>query len=203
MLKRSKSSESSTAISTAAAGLLNRANPVEQKSVDEISLLLEQLVWHESTTIKLILDRLYDIGSINLINQKVTIRSLNRISRVVATQSKPLFRFVGLRWFQHNCPQLITDWLHEQVMFQSPTQATGQPTLEGAVVPPASLIPDHCSIEVQKLRSQLRWRTGLLCGALGITGSLLVASHTVLSSNSPSFSPTVSPITAQKFNSVE
>ncbi|QUY45477.1 hypothetical protein [Acaryochloris marina] len=199
MLKRFTPTESPTT----AANSLNQVNPAEQQSVDEISLLLEQLMRHESTTVKLILDRLYDIGSTNLINQKVTIRSLNRISRAVATQSKPIFRFVGFRWFQHHCPQLITDWLHEQVMFQSTTQAAGQSALEVTVVPSASLVPDQCSMEVQNLRSQLRWRTGLLCGALSITGSLLIASHTVLSRNSPSSLPTASPITAQNFSSVE
>lgn len=196
MLKRSKSSESLTC----SADLLNRANLAEQQSVAEILLLLKQLVQHESTTVKLILDRLYDIGTNNLIDQKTSWKTLNRFSKAIATQSKPFFRFVGIHWFQHNCPKLATDWLYEQVQFQPSTQASE--LLEIVVSPPENLVPDECSREVQKLRSKLRWRTGWLCGALGITGSLLAASHTVLSSPPLPTPPTASQITGQSFKSL-
>ena len=191
MLKRSSSSESNTSD----IDLLNQANKAEQQSEDENLLLLEQLVQHESTTNKLILERPYDIGATNLINQKVSIKALNRSSKAISTPTKPIFKFVGLRWLQHNSPKLTTDWLHEQVMFQS----SGQSVLDGAAVPVANLASEDCSLELQKLRSQLRWRTRFLYGALGITCSLLLASNTVLS---PTFS-TPLPATAQYIHSFD
>lgn len=169
---------------------------VEQQAVDDILLLLNRLAQQEATTVKLILDRLYDIGTSHLINQKVKRRSLNCITKRIATQTKPIFRSVGVRWFQRHCPQLITNWLYEQVQFQPPSE---QSTLEAAVVfqPPSTR--DECALELHKLRSQLRWRTRLFIGGLGVLGGIVLISNTAPFLN---LKP-VSPATAQALHRLD
>lgn len=174
----------------------------EQQAIDEILLLLKQLAQQESTTVKLILDRLYDIGAGHLINEKVKAKALNRISKAIATQSKPLFRFVGIRWFQQNSPQLIADWLYEQVQFQT-LSSGNQSTLEATVVPEANATFNECTLENHKLRSQLRWSTRLLGGALAFTSGLLLATNTTLSRRPLPTSPSALPVTVQSIRSLD
>ncbi len=87
----------------------------EEKRMQDMFLLLETMFLREETTVKLVLDCLYDIGSINLINQKVRRRPLNRVAKYVARFSKPVFRIFAWRWFTKNCPKLLTDWLYGKV----------------------------------------------------------------------------------------
>jgi hypothetical protein len=94
-------------------------NRIETQRIHDVLILLESLTMREEATIKLIIDCLYDIGYINLINQKVRWRSLNFLAKLIAKSSKPVFRIFAWRWFRRNCPQLITDWLHSQVKFKS------------------------------------------------------------------------------------
>ncbi|MEG3438372.1 hypothetical protein V0288_14675 [Pannus brasiliensis CCIBt3594] len=89
----------------------------EQERLDNILLLLQNLFEREEATAKLILDSLYDIGSVNLINSKVPTRPLKSLSKAIARSSKPVFRVFALRWFKKNCPRLITDWLYSLVRF--------------------------------------------------------------------------------------
>ena len=43
----------------------------ERERMQDVLLLVQQLVASQETTFKLIIDCLYDVGSINFINQKV------------------------------------------------------------------------------------------------------------------------------------
>ncbi|PSO51276.1 MAG: hypothetical protein BRC33_00855 [Cyanobacteria bacterium SW_9_44_58] len=90
---------------------------IKEERMHDILLLLDNLVEREEPTVKMILDRLYDVGSINLINKKVGFRPMNRLLKAIARLSKPAFRAVGWRWFKRNCPQLITEWLRTKVSF--------------------------------------------------------------------------------------
>jgi chromosome condensin MukBEF complex kleisin-like MukF subunit len=90
---------------------------MEEQRLRDILLLLENLFQREETTIKMVLDCLYDIGSKNLINKKIRSRPLNKFMKSIAGMSKPIFRIVALRWFQSKCPQLIADWLRSKVSF--------------------------------------------------------------------------------------
>lgn len=96
---------------------ISETERIKQERMHEVLVLLEHLVEREEVTVKLILDRLYDVGSINLIDRKFHHRSLNRIVKSIATMTKPVFRVFALRWFKKNCPKLIADWLHQQVSF--------------------------------------------------------------------------------------
>ncbi|WP_346291648.1 hypothetical protein [Sphaerothrix gracilis] len=83
----------------------------------DVHLILENLFMREEATVKLVLDCLYDVGSVNLINERFTNRPLNRVMKMIAKMTKPAFRFFAVRWFQKNCPRLISDWLYTQVIF--------------------------------------------------------------------------------------
>lgn len=90
---------------------------IKQQRMNDVLLLLEQLVEREEVTVKRILDCLYDVGSINLINKKFKMRSLNRFLKWIAKLTRPTFRVVALYWFKRNCPLLITNWLATKVKF--------------------------------------------------------------------------------------
>lgn len=99
------------------AAATNSEERIEQQSMQDIILLLENLLEREETTVKIILDCLYDVGSVNLINKRFRSRSLKGIMGSIATMSKPVFRIFALRWLKKNCPRLITKWLRKQVTF--------------------------------------------------------------------------------------
>lgn len=87
----------------------------EEKRLQDLFLLIETMFLREETTVKLVLECLYDIGSVNLINQKVRKRPLNRLAKYIARFSKPVFRIVAWRWFMKNVPTLLVNWLHGKV----------------------------------------------------------------------------------------
>jgi hypothetical protein len=89
----------------------------EQERLRDVFLLIENLAEREEVTIKLILDCLYDVGSVNLINKKFSSRPTNQIVKFIAKLAKPAFKVFALRWFKKNCPQLITNWLQSKVTF--------------------------------------------------------------------------------------
>ncbi len=91
---------------------------LEAEKIKEILILLTGLIAREEATIKLIIDRLYDIGHFNLINKKIRIRPINAIAKFIARRSKPVVKIFAWRWFIKNCPQLIAQWLYRKVKFQ-------------------------------------------------------------------------------------
>ena len=90
---------------------------IKEERMHDVRLLLVNLVEREEATVKIILDCLYDVGSINIINKKVGFRPMNRFLKAIARLTKPAFRAVAWRWFKGNCPQLITEWLRTKVTF--------------------------------------------------------------------------------------
>ena len=126
----------------------------------DILLLLEQLAKNETTTIKLILDRLYDMGAANLIEQKITISPIKGAVKAIAKLSKPAFRMVAIYWFNKNCPQLITDWLIEQVAFNN--AQTTKVELEAETQ------------KIQQLRSQVRLLSGIVIILVMIFGGSFI-----------------------------
>ena len=90
----------------------------KQERMRDVLLLLQQLVEREEITLKLIIDCLYDVGTINIINQKYQNKPMNRFLKAIARMSKPVLRAVALRWVKKNLPNLLTDWLEEKVSFK-------------------------------------------------------------------------------------
>ena len=91
---------------------------IKEERMRDVVLLLKQLVEREEVTLKLVIDCLYDVGSVNLINQKVRHRTLNRGLKAVAIMPKSLFRLVALRWLKKNLPKLLAVWLEGKVSFK-------------------------------------------------------------------------------------
>ena len=101
--------------------VLYREKQVEDERMRDVEMLLESLFLREETTLRLILDCLYDVGSVNMVNRKVRSRPLNKIMKMIARWSKPVFRPLMMSWSKKNCPHMIADWLHSQVRF-SPSE---------------------------------------------------------------------------------
>ena len=115
---------------------------MEEARMRDVEMLLESLFLREEVTMRLIADCLYDVGSVNLLNQRIHSKPLNRFMKVIARRSKPIFRFFMMRWSKENCPRMIADWLHSQVRF-APSE----------VVIPEVLSPEVSSASSPDLRS--------------------------------------------------
>ncbi|MCU0538097.1 MAG: hypothetical protein MUD14_29780 [Hydrococcus sp. Prado102] len=131
---------------------------IEAERMRDVLLLLEHLLHNEKTTAKLIINCLYDIGSVNLIDKKISNRSLNKMMKAIAKVSKPVFSIIALRWLQKNCPQLLATWLHSQVSFRK-VQAKKELAYvrENLPIEPKTLNPNP---EIKRLRSQVRLLAG-------------------------------------------
>lgn len=139
----------------------------ELQRMQDVLLLLDNLAKREAATVKDVLDCLYDIGSARLINQRVSIRKLRGPLKSIARFSKPVFRIFALRWFQKNCPQMITNWLYKQVIFNG-----GGPIFEESdelkvidVTPARNELPpivEQQAREINALRGRVGWLTVLL-----------------------------------------
>jgi hypothetical protein len=103
----------------------------EEARIRDVEMLLESLFLREEVTIRLIADCLYDVGSVNLVNQRFQHKFINRCMKAIARHSKPIFRFMMVRWSKKNCPHMIAQWLHSQVSFSA-----------GQVVQPEVLGPE-------------------------------------------------------------
>ena len=90
---------------------------IEAERIHDVLTLLTSLTVREEATIKLIIDCLYDVGHVNLIDKKVRVRPFNSIAKSIAKMSKPVVRVIAWRWFKKNCPQLIAQWLYRKVKF--------------------------------------------------------------------------------------
>ncbi|MGB5592417.1 MAG: hypothetical protein WBM62_00025 [Crocosphaera sp.] len=96
---------------------LSEAKRLEIEQKKNIMLLVANLMEREEATFKMIIDCVYDVGSVNLINKKFRLRPLNRVMRLIARLSKPSFRVIAFYWVKNNTPELITDWLLSKVKF--------------------------------------------------------------------------------------
>lgn len=96
--------------------------------MQDILILLQHLADNEETTIKLIIECLYDVGAVNFINRKVQNPAVNQLTKTLASLSKPLAKRYGLYWFKKNCPELIVNWLQRKVAFPPPQMAPSPKT---------------------------------------------------------------------------
>ena len=147
----------------------------EQIKVQEITLILQHLIERETVTVRLILDRLYEIATANMMHHHVRWRSLHPPLNQIAHLSQPLFRRVGIYWFNHKGADLIADWLHSLVRFEPKSEPETQ-TFEAYEVTnvdvkrlPPSVITQHP--QVQQLRSQVRLLAVCLIGGMAVVSS--------------------------------
>ena len=159
----------------------------ERERMQDVLLLVQQLVASQETTFKLIIDCLYDVGSINAINQNIKSRSLARLTKKIASTSKPVFRVLAFYWVKRNCPTLITNWLCGQVTFGErnlsqldyPREVVAQ-AIEKYEEEQRALAheqdepsPSMDSTEVKRLQGQVKVLRGMLLGSvLALGGSI-------------------------------
>ncbi|MGY6529910.1 MAG: hypothetical protein ACXITR_08275 [Cyanobacterium sp.] len=98
---------------------IEEINPQEKRFQEErmkdLLLLIENLALKEEATIKLIIECLYDVGMINLINKKVKNPSANKIVKRFVGLPKPIAKIVAWRWVKSNVPIKLTNWLRRKV----------------------------------------------------------------------------------------
>jgi len=175
----------------------------EAEQMQNVLLLLNHLVENEETTLKLIIDCLYEVGTVNLINLKIAGDRQNRAARTLAGMSKPAAKAFALRWFKKNCPALIVKWLRSKVSFK-PTKAakTAPPKAEvlssnegNAALPLKNAAPSPQSQEIKQLRSQVRVLSGLLlCTMTALGGTAMWQVYRVSVESSPA-QPELRPVT--------
>lgn len=91
----------------------------KQERMRDVTLLLQQIVEREEVALKLIIDSLIDVGSINYANSKLQNPPLNKIMKVLVGYIKPVARMVALFWLKRNLPTLLTAWLEGKVSFEA------------------------------------------------------------------------------------
>ncbi|MGF1601730.1 MAG: hypothetical protein ACFCU8_06865 [Thermosynechococcaceae cyanobacterium] len=165
----------------------------EAEQMQNVLLLLNHLIENEETTLKLIIGCLYEVGSVNLINQRVTKKQANRLVRTLAGMSKPVAQIFALRWFKKNCPQLIVNWLRSKVSFKPKAPAvmtTAVPSLDKRIVSEAQLQ------ELKQLRGQVKILAGLLVCSMTALGGTAVWQVYQTSLNGMPVEPLVQPVRA-------
>jgi hypothetical protein len=90
----------------------------KQERMRDVNLLLQQMVEREEVALKLIIDCLIDVGSINYANQKLQNPTLNKMMKILVGYIKPVARIIALRWLKKNLPNLLTAWLESKVSFK-------------------------------------------------------------------------------------
>lgn len=90
----------------------------QQERMRDVYLLLENLTLKEEATIKLIIDCLYDVAMINLINKKIQNRPLNKLAKMMIKTPKPILKILAWRWVRKNLSSKVTNWLGNKVKFK-------------------------------------------------------------------------------------
>ncbi|MBW4668847.1 MAG: hypothetical protein KME60_15850 [Cyanomargarita calcarea GSE-NOS-MK-12-04C] len=144
---------------------------LKAERMHDVLLLIQNLANSEEATVKQIIDCLYDVGSVNLINKKFRFRPLNRMMILIARMSKPVFRVFAWHWFKNNCPQLIATWLDLKLSFEYPIAIPQPISLKTSEIQPfLPLEVDSLTREVKYLRRQVRWLAGISIVALSASG---------------------------------
>ena len=153
----------------------------EEQKMRDILLLLENLTYREEASIKVIIDSLYDIGSINLIDQKFRSRTLKGSLKLIARLSKPTVKVIAWRWYTRNCPKLITKWLRTQVAFEPVTTIKQAAEVEAGLVPEAKRLKTDYPVEwetqnreVKYLRSQVKMLASVIVSLIVVFGGTVV-----------------------------
>lgn len=149
---------------------------VEQECIHDVLLLVTHLAKSEEITVKLIFDRLYDVASVNLINQKIPYRPLNPIVKSIAKVSEPAVRIVAWLWFQKNFPRLITNWLYAKVTFTNLNRKQQELVSVVPEVQSYSItgVGKNSTEEIKRLRSEVRYLAGISVGALAALFSTII-----------------------------
>jgi hypothetical protein len=151
---------------------------IEAERMQDVVLLLERLAAHDETTVRLIMDCLYDVGSVHFVNQKMPNPLLNRLMRGTTKLSKPVFRLFAVKWFQKNCPQMIADWLYTVATMQAPTAKAETPPETIAVMQQLEVSQQ----QVRALQTRVRCLTGFAVGLVMVLGGTIATTSNLIPS---------------------
>ncbi len=154
----------------------------QEELMQDVYILVENLIHREETTVRLVIDCLYDVGTVNLINQKFRSRTFNKTLKLASRVSKPAFKMIAWRLVRKKSPRLITNWLQRKVAFPKAEPQVNQAEL--AVQQPEavnSIAPQDVSTnilppaqyqiqEVKHLRSQVKLLVSLIIGIVTVFG---------------------------------
>ena len=129
----------------------------KQERMRDVTLLLQQIVEREEVALRLIVDSLIDVGSINFANKKLHNPRLNKITKVLVGYVKPVARVVALFWLKRNLANLVAAWLESQVSFE-PLPINEDEALTGkmeTVKPPVDAPPPKNPIAVPPTLDEL------------------------------------------------
>lgn len=112
----------------------------KQERMRDVTLLLQQIVEREEVALKLIIDSLIDVGSINYANNKVHKPTLNKLMKILVGYVKPVARMAALFWLKRNLPNLLTAWLEAKVSFASTTASASGTSAEELEIIPSSAV---------------------------------------------------------------
>jgi hypothetical protein len=117
----------------------------KQERMRDVNLLLQQIVEREEVALKLIIDSLIDVGSINYANNKLHNPPLNKIMKILVGYVKPVARRAALFWLKRNLPNLLTAWLEGKVSFAPVPVSDNQTSTTDleTVVPSEVAVPDE------------------------------------------------------------
>jgi hypothetical protein len=151
---------------------------MEAERMQDVVLLLERLAAHDETTVRLIMDCLYDVGSVHFVNKKLQNPILNQLMRASTRMSKPVFRLFAVKWFQKHCPQMIADWLYTVATMQAPTAKAETPPETIAVMQQLEVSQQ----QVRALQTRVRCLTGFAVGLVLALGGTIVTSSNLIPS---------------------
>ena len=137
----------------------------EEQVINQVRLLLKTLISQEEITIKEIIDCLYDVGSVNLVNQRFKFGTLNKTLKFITKMSKPAFKMLAWDWFKKNCPDLITKWLQGKVTFMRVEETQIAVMIEDEDISLVSVpqLPEGNQIDqIKRLHLQVKMLTGIL-----------------------------------------
>jgi hypothetical protein len=152
----------------------------EEQLMNEVRVLLKTLVYQEEVTMKEVIDCLYDIASTNVVNQKFKFGTLNKSLKFITKMSKPAFKMLAWQWVKKNCPDLITNWLHDKVTFIKVEETRVEviaenESLENLNIASISQLPPENQInQVKRLNFQVKLLTGILVATVTLFGGSLI-----------------------------
>merc|ERR1712178_535463 len=74
---------------------LSEAQKLEIEQKKNVMLLVENMMKREEATFKMVIDSLYDVGSLNLINKKNPLKFLKSLLRLVVKLAKTIFHSIA------------------------------------------------------------------------------------------------------------
>jgi hypothetical protein len=152
----------------------------EAECSQEVMLLLANLLAREQATLKAVISCFYDVGTVNLVNQRIKYRLLRPLARPVLKVSKPVLTTLGYRWVSKKCPPIITRWLLRKVKSVTsgpPPKAPAPVSVQSVSTVEPPLIEQHTALyqgEIRRLRSRVRWTTAALAGVSATLAIMLI-----------------------------